>query len=234
MEYWTIIDDRHAGPFTAGQLMDRGLTPETPVWHAGLPDWVAAGEIDELRILLEQVAPQQPEPQGYQPEQPQSYQSPQQPQSYQSPQSPQSPQQPEQPQSYQSPQQPEQHQSYQSSQSYQQPEQPQSYQGYQPEPQPMQPMEPMQPQWDWQRRPAQSEPECPPTYLVWSIIVTVLCCLPFGIAAIVCSAQVKSAYSRGNLPKAEKMSEAAQWCIILSIVLGLLWIPVQMAFSGLF
>ena len=214
MEYWTIIDDRHAGPFTAEQLMERGLTPETPVWHAGLPDWVAAGEIDELRILLEQAAPRQPEPQSYQ-----SPQQPEQPQGYQSPQSSQSA-----PSSQSSPsspsfQQPEQYQGYQSTPSYQQ---------MQPEPQPM------QPQWDWQRQPAPGEPECPPTYLVWSIIVTVLCCLPFGVAAIICSAQVKQAYKRGNLRKAEKMSEAAQWCIILSIVFGLLWIPVQMAFSGLF
>ena len=57
--------------------------------------------------------------------------------------------------------------------------------------------------------------------------------MPLGVAAIVCSAQVKQAYNRGNLKKAQKMSDWAQWLIMLSIVLGLVWLPVQLAFSGI-
>ncbi len=190
MEYWTIIDDRHAGPFTAEELAQRGLSPETPVWHSGLPDWVEAREIPELRSLMEQ--PEAPE----------------------APVAPETPAAPVQ----EAPQQPE--------------PQPQMQQPIQ---QPIQPMpQPVQPQWEWQQQVVPCSEPCPATYLVWSIIVTVLCCMPFGIAAIIFSAQVKSAYNRGNLSKAEKMSEYAQWCIILSIVLGLLWMPVQLAFSGLF
>ena len=42
----------------------------------------------------------------------------------------------------------------------------------------------------------------------------------------------KSAYYKGDIGKARRYSEWAQWCIILSIVGGLLWIPLQMAFSS--
>lgn len=39
---------------------------------------------------------------------------------------------------------------------------------------------------------------CPPTYLALSIIVTVLCCLPFGIVGIVKSSNVSKEYAAGN------------------------------------
>lgn len=53
MEYWTIIDDRHAGPFSAEDLIAKGVGLDTPVWISGLPDWVEAREIPELRLLIE-------------------------------------------------------------------------------------------------------------------------------------------------------------------------------------
>ena len=52
MEYWTIIDDRHAGPYTADELIGMGIKPDSPVWTSGLPDWVEASEIEELRIAI--------------------------------------------------------------------------------------------------------------------------------------------------------------------------------------
>lgn len=67
---------------------------------------------------------------------------------------------------------------------------------------------------------------CPPTNLVWAIIVTVLCCQIFGIIAIVYAAQVKSKYDMGQYEKAVKYSEnAALWCK-LGIALGLVWITI--------
>ena len=53
MEYWIIVDNRHAGPYSAGQLLDAGLTADTLVWHEGLSDWTRAGEIAELAEGLE-------------------------------------------------------------------------------------------------------------------------------------------------------------------------------------
>ncbi len=58
-------------------------------------------------------------------------------------------------------------------------------------------------------------PQKPDNYLVWSILVTLLCCLPFGIVAIVKSCAVDSAYNNGNLELAQAEAAAAKkWCYI--------------------
>ncbi len=213
MEYWTIIDNSHAGPFTAGQLADMKITPDTLIWHEGLTDWTPARDIASLAPLFAAPAPsdasESPMAQeatevevpaateieievSATPQEPQPQEQAPGPQPYE-------PYQPYQPYGQQNPGQP-----------YGQP-------GPQPYGQPM------------MQTPAE---ECPPTYLAWSIAVTILCCLIFGVAGIICSTQVKSAWQRGDMRKARRMSEWAQWCIILSIVGGLLWIPLQMAFSS--
>lgn len=52
----------------------------------------------------------------------------------------------------------------------------------------------------------------PKTWLVESILVTVLCCLPFGIAGIVNASKVESAFYAGDLMGAQRASEqAAKW-----------------------
>lgn len=62
----------------------------------------------------------------------------------------------------------------------------------------------------------------PQTYLVWAVIMTVLCCLPAGIVAIIFSSQVTSKYYAGDIEGARKASERAQIWIIVSFVLGVL------------
>lgn len=78
----------------------------------------------------------------------------------------------------------------------------------------------------------QAEP-CPPSYIAWSIIVTVLCCTIVGIPAIVFASMTKSAYYRGDLAKAKRYSEITQWFIIAAIVLGAVSWPFQIAFMSL-
>lgn len=185
MEYWTIINDRHAGPFSATQLVEMGITANSPVWTAGLPDWVEAAEIEELRLLLSAPEPIQQIEVEVEPAQQLDVEVEPIPQVEAEPTQQPYPEQP-----------------------YHQP-----YQG------------------QWQAAPAPGEP-CPPAYLVWAVIVTILCCIPLGIGAVICSAQTKQAYRQGNLLKAKKMSDYAQWFIILSIVLGLLSMPIQLAFAG--
>jgi hypothetical protein len=54
-----------------------------------------------------------------------------------------------------------------------------------------------------------------PNYLVWSILSTICCCLPFGIVAIVFSAQVNSKLATGDIPGAMASSQKAKmWCWI--------------------
>ncbi len=69
---------------------------------------------------------------------------------------------------------------------------------------------------------------CPPTFIGWSIFV-LICCFPIGgILGLVFSNMVSSAYRSGDYRKAAKMSEAAEWTIILSIVIGLMAMPLTM------
>lgn len=63
-----------------------------------------------------------------------------------------------------------------------------------------------------------------PNYLVQSILVTLFCCLPLGIPAIVYAAQVNGKIQTGDIPGAmEASNKAKMWCWI-SFGLGLLTI----------
>ncbi len=53
----------------------------------------------------------------------------------------------------------------------------------------------------------------PPTYLVWSILVTIFLCRIAGIVAIVYSTQVSSCYYAGNYEGAAYASRQARWWI---------------------
>lgn len=66
-------------------------------------------------------------------------------------------------------------------------------------------------------------PPRPDNYLVWSILVTILCCLVGGIIAIIYSAKVNPAYERGDFAAAQSASNTAKnWCIG-SAVAGLIY-----------
>ncbi len=194
MDYWIIVDDRHAGPYSARQLVDAGLKADTLVWHEGLPDWVAADQVEELRqAMVERDAEASagfgesatvaPEPQEIYVQQ-------------------------------------------ESTEVYAQPQDAGAYENN----------EAQTPgngacatQGAYAAVQLPDEP-CPPAYLAVSIIAMLLCCTPLGIVSVIYSSKVKSAYYRGDLAKAKRCSESAQWWIIATIVLGLLWIPFQMAF----
>lgn len=87
MNYFAIIDNQQQGPFTIDELRQRGIAQETLVWAEGMPQWVPAWQVEELKpLFFDQTAgssaatpppppimPQQPAPgsQAYQPNQPQ-------------------------------------------------------------------------------------------------------------------------------------------------------------------
>ena len=59
----------------------------------------------------------------------------------------------------------------------------------------------------------------PDNYLVWAILTTIFCCLPFGIVAIVKSTKVDGLWASGQYPAAEIASaEAKRWSIIAAVV----------------
>jgi Interferon-induced transmembrane protein len=83
-----------------------------------------------------------------------------------------------------------------------------------------------QPGW-----PAQREPD---NYLVWAILTTVLCCLPFGIVSIVYSTKVSGLWSQGRYAEAQAASESAKkWAIIAAIVGAVLWLIVVILYVAL-
>lgn len=82
-----------------------------------------------------------------------------------------------------------------------------------------------------------------PNYLVQSILVTLCCCLPFGIVAIVYAAQVNGKLAAGDVAGAQAASRSARtWCwvafgvglvvVALNMVFGLFGVLAEMAGAG--
>lgn len=64
--YYYINDmNQQVGPVSAESLRQAGVTRDTMVWHAGMPQWQRAGDVEELSFLF---SPQRP---VYGPKQPQ-------------------------------------------------------------------------------------------------------------------------------------------------------------------
>lgn len=73
--------------------------------------------------------------------------------------------------------------------------------------------------------PAAVQIPCPSNYLVLSILVTLLCCLPGGIVAIVYSCQVNSLYNAGKITEAQNASKwARRWNVISIISMAILFL----------
>ena len=79
-----------------------------------------------------------------------------------------------------------------------------------------------------QATPASDVPARPATFLVWSIVLTLCCCTPFSIAAIVCGAITNTRYNRGDYAGARRMSHATEWLVIISITLGIVGLPISL------
>lgn len=63
--------------------------------------------------------------------------------------------------------------------------------------------------------------QAPDNYLVWSILVTLFCCLPLGIVAIVKSSQVNGLWAQGRYAEAQAAAENAKKFVIWSAGIGI-------------
>ena len=63
--------------------------------------------------------------------------------------------------------------------------------------------------------------QAPNNYLVWSILVTLFCCLPLGIVAIVKSSQVNGLWGQGRYAEAQASADSARKFVIWSVIIGL-------------
>lgn len=84
---------------------------------------------------------------------------------------------------------------------------------------------------NFSQQPYYQQPANPPkNWLVESILVTIFCCLPFGIAGIVFASQVSSKFAAGDYAGAEQASkDAGKWTKIgfyigvAQVILGIIW-----------
>ena len=67
------------------------------------------------------------------------------------------------------------------------------------------------------------QPSYPPkSYLVESILVTIFCCLPFGIVGIINASKVENRFYRGDYFGAERASQEAKKYTIIAFVVGII------------
>lgn len=203
-KYWVNIDGIQSGPISRDELANIDFNPEvTYVWHEELDDWQ---RIDRLSEFADIVAAKQKAAAEHSESAESSEHSEQSEESEDSESSVTPPPVPQPP--------------------VPQPPVPQP-----PMPQPPMPQPPM-PQPPVAQPPMPQPPVAPeveaPTNLVWAVIATVMCCQITGVIAIVYGAMTSSANSAGNYEKARRYSDIAQIWVMVSIVLGLIYMPIAL------
>lgn len=97
--------------------------------------------------------------------------------------------------------------------------------------------QPYQQQAYYQPNYAQSQiPPKPDNYLVWAILTTLFCCLPFGIVSIVYASKVDSLYSSQDYFGAKAASDNAKkwaWWSAISCVACILVAMIFAVIAGL-
>lgn len=199
-KYWVNIDGIQSGPISRDELANIDFNPEvTYVWHQELDDW---HRIDQLSEFADIVAAKQKAAAESAEHSELSEQSEHSENSEQS------------------------EQSEHSESSVTPPPVPQPPVPQPPELQHAMPQPPM-PQPPMPQPPVAPEAEAP-TNLVWAVIATVMCCQITGVIAIVYGVMTSSANSAGNYDKARRYSDIAQIWVMVSIVLGLIYMPIAL------
>lgn len=73
----------------------------------------------------------------------------------------------------------------------------------------------------------QQTPKCPPTYIIWSVLLTVLCCNVIGIIPIITGVSVTSKYNNYNFEGARRSSQTTEWWLMITIVTSLMMLPLS-------
>jgi len=84
--------------------------------------------------------------------------------------------------------------------------------------------------------PQQPPGQAPNNHLVWSILVTLFCCLPLGIVAIIKSTQVNGLWQSGQYAEAQAAADSARkfvmWSVIIGIAVDIIYVIVMVASGG--
>ena len=209
-KYWVNIDGIQSGPISRDELANIDFNPEvTYVWHEELDDWQRIDRLSEFADIVaakQKAAAESAEESGHSESAESSENSEQSEESEHSESSVTPPPVPQQLEL--------------------QPAMPQPPVPQPPELQHAMPQPPM-PQPPMPQPPVAPEAEAP-TNLVWAVIATVMCCQITGVIAIVYGAMTSSANSAGNYEKARRYSDIAQIWVMVSIVLGLIYMPIAL------
>lgn len=199
-KYWVNIDGIQSGPISRDELANIDFNPEvTYVWHEELDDWQ---RIDRLSEFADIVAAKQKAAAESAEHSENSEQSEHSENSEHS------------------------EESEHSESSVTPPPVPQPPVPQPPELQHAMPQPPM-PQPPMPQPPVAPEAEAP-TNLVWAVIATVMCCQITGVIAIAYGVMTSSANSVGNYENARRYSDIAQIWVMVSIVLGLIYMPIAL------
>jgi Interferon-induced transmembrane protein len=80
-----------------------------------------------------------------------------------------------------------------------------------------------------QQPPPQAPPPAaqPSNHLVFAILTTIFCCLPFGIVAIVKASQVNGLWAQGRYAEAQQSADSAKKWAKWSLIIGLVVIVIN-------
>lgn len=226
MEYWVItrVGEKPHGPYEVDEVLNLPLSPESLIWHTGMSEWQVATAFDEFKCLFEdEASDEEADDNSLSPSSVAETQSINE-DDVEAEQAENTTNDGE-----------ETTAATEDSESIGviPPPIPAAY-AVPPVPAMSNPAEGKQPaippQITLPQMPQQTEavPECPPTYLVWSIIFTIVCCMPFGVAGIIFAILTKTRYNKGNYKGAKKASEIAEWMCILAFTFGLVYLPVRL------
>ena len=205
-KYWVNIDGIQSGPISRDELANIDFNPEvTYVWHEELDDWQRIDRLSEFADIVAAKQKAAAESAEHSELSEQSEHS-------------------------------ENSESAESSEHSEESEHSESSVTPPPVPQPPVPQPPelqhAMPQPPMPQPPMPQPPVAPeaeaPTNLVWAVIATVMCCQITGVIAIVYGAMTSSANSAGNYEKARRYSDIAQIWVMVSIVLGLIYMPIAL------
>ena len=85
---------------------------------------------------------------------------------------------------------------------------------------------------EWTPPPSPGAPASVPNYLVPSII-SLFCCLPLGIVAVIFAARVNGQVQAGDTAGALESSRKAKMFSYIGLILGLIWIAIWVVMTVL-
>ena len=207
MKIWIYVGGRQEGPYTLEELLDKPIDANTKVWFEGLPKWYPAGYLDEMKPLLDgSLAREVAAKKASEEEAAVKHEEPEAEVS-------------------------DDRETQTAAEEAAEETAEETVEETVIEEVVEEPVSKYAPGRRFNRRNLPDEP-CPPTYLGWTIFLTVCCCSPVSLAGLIASICVSSFYTGGNVAKARKASEIACWLVMISFALGIIPVMLMSSFYG--